>query len=242
MATAVHAAGTASAQDAGTDDAVAPASVTPTDPDAQRTAIARALFEEGLALADRGEWAEAGDRFRRADAVRSSPPIRFNLAHSLSRIGRVLEAVEMLHAIENDAQAAADVRASARDLRSRLERRLGRLVVELTGAPEGAQLFLDETALPAEAAGVAFPVDPGPHRVRLMSGESEIDAGDVEVGEGAEARVTLGTGADDAGGGTVFEELWFWAAVGLVVASAAVAAAIMVGADGSSSTSAMLRF
>lgn len=241
MAIAAHAP-TVSAQDAGSDDAVAPVAG-PTDPDAQRTAIARALFDEGLALADRGEWAEAADRFRRAAVVRPTPPIRFNLAHSLSRIGRVLEAVEMLHTVEGDAQAAPDVRASARELRSRLERRLGRLVVEVTDPPAGSQLLLDDTALPAEAAGVEFPVDPGVHRVRLVSGEREIDASDVEVRAGAEARVTLGTASDLTGGGdSVFEELWFWAAVGLVLASAAVAVVIVAGADDSSSSSAMLRF
>lgn len=232
-----------SAQDAGGAEAATSAEIPPTDPDAQRTAIARALFEEGLALADRGAWPEAADRFRRAHGVRSSPPIRFNLAHSLSRIGRVVEAVEMLHGVEGDVQAAPDVRASARELRARLERRLGRLHVEVSGAPDDARIVLDETELPPEAAGVAFPVDPGAHSVRLMSGSSEIDAEDVEVREGGEVRVTLGTGAgDESSEGSVLGELWFWAAVGLVAASVAVAALIVAGADDSGATSAMLRF
>ncbi len=204
----------------------------PTDPEAQRTAIARALFEEGLELADREEWAVAADRFRRAAAVRDSPPIRFNLAQSLARLGRFVEAVEMLHGVEDHPEATAEVRASAAALRERLESRIARLTVEVRDAPEEAEVMLDDIALPEEALGVALPVDPGGHVVRLVGADEELDREEVQLAPGRRAGIVL----EPAGGAAEDEPLssqgWFWAAVGMVVATGAIAVAIIVSAGG----------
>ena len=215
-----------------------------TDPEAQRTAIARAFFEEGIALGDHGRWADAADRFRRADAVRSSPPIRFNLAQSLGRLGRIVAAIEILRGVEADALAAVDVQASAAQLRARLERRLGRLTIEVVDMPEGAQIELDEVTLPAEVAGHALPVDPGEHRVRLVEADVALDAKEVTVRAGRAARVSLSPPGAVSEGSSVLVQPWFWAAVGIVVASAVVAALIIASADDGSAGArgALVRF
>lgn len=222
-------------------DAGPPPEPAPADPEAQRTAIARALFEEGLALADRGQWARAADRFRRAAAVRVSPPIHFNLAQSLGRLGRIIEAIELLHGIEADRRADAGVRASARELRARLETKLGHVTIEVEEIPPAAHIELDEVTLPGDVAGVALPVDPGSHRIRLIEDDAEVDASTIEVGEGETITVSLSTpGRSRAEDELLLEQPWFWAAIGMVVASGVIAALVIVNADDSSATSAPL--
>ena len=60
-----------------------------------RTAAARALFHEGVELADRTRWAEAADRFDRAYQLRPEPIVAFNLATALRRSGRLVRANEV---------------------------------------------------------------------------------------------------------------------------------------------------
>jgi len=66
--------------------------------DAQQTAIARSLFEEGLAHFDAGELELAVDRFRRSLEIRRSSAVLFNLARAINRardggLGRARPAV-----------------------------------------------------------------------------------------------------------------------------------------------------
>lgn len=208
-----------------------PTEAPPVDPDAQRTAIARALFEEGLELADREQWAAAADRFHRANEVRSSGPIRYNLAGSLARLGRVVEAIELLHSVEDDAEAEEAVVNAARRTRRRLERRLARLSIEVPEEHEGATVLLDELELPREATGVAFPVDPGQHVVMLRRDGTEIDRAEVELASGQEGEVRFAPPAVAATGGRILSQAWFWGAVSMVVVGAAVATLIVINAD-----------
>lgn len=204
----------------------------PADPEAQKTAIARALFEEGLELADEQRWGEAADRFHRADAVRSSGPIRYNLAGSLARLGRIVEAIEVLHSVEDDVEADEAVVAAARQLRRQLERRLARLLIEVPEEHgDDAHVHLDELELPAEATGVRFPVDPGRHVVVLERDGAEIDRAEVELDPRERGEVRFAPPATAAAGGTLLSQAWFWGAVAMVAAGAAIVTAIVLTAD-----------
>ena len=66
--------------------------------DSEITAAARALFQDGMAAVERGDYPTAADRLRRSVALRDSPVVRTNLALALIELGRLVEASEHLRA------------------------------------------------------------------------------------------------------------------------------------------------
>lgn len=159
--------------------------------DEHASSAARALFQEGLRFVDAGQWGPARDRFRRALALRPSPLIAFNLATSCVHVGRLVEAMELFEQVRRDDLAPADARAaSAREI-AELRPRLGRLVVHVVGAPEGATVRVDGQVLPAALVDVATPVDPGPHAVDAQRDGESVTHAAADVPVGGTAELTL---------------------------------------------------
>lgn len=212
---------------------LAPAALSAQDAEAEDvTAEARALFEEGLELADAGDWERAVHRFRRALDLREATPVRYNLAMSLAHMGRMVEALAELERVLADPSIGDDVRAPATALRDALRSRLGGLVVEVVGDHEGTVVTVD--GRPWEALGFAAPADPGIRVVRLLRGTTQLDVAEADVPTGDVARVTLevprevpagaleGDAPPAEAGGS--DDGWIWGVViGLVVVAAAAA-------------------
>jgi tetratricopeptide (TPR) repeat protein len=142
-------------------------------PDEAQTAAARALFGEGVQLAQAGDHAAAADRFQRALELRWAPPIAHNLAEALAQLGRYVEAIEHLRSVERSTEATDDVKASAAERRVELEPMVGRLRVTLAPDEPGLEIRVDGRALPEALRGMAFPVDPGERAVTVHRGEQE---------------------------------------------------------------------
>lgn len=156
--------------------------------DPETTASARALFDEGVTLADRGEWETAADRFRRSQALRPSPVVAFNLARADVQIGRLVEASELLRPITRDDGAQPRLRDAASALLTEITPRIARLRVELSGDRRDATIAVDGRPLPDAAIGVDRPTDPGDRVITATRGDAEI----------ASARVTLAPGASES--------------------------------------------
>ena len=137
--------------------------------DPARAALARSLFDEGVAALDAGRLEEAEDRFRRSLAIRSATSVRFNLALVLEQRGRIVESVELLRRAAADDDAPDEIRADARSRAAAIERRVAHVRIELDH-PEGVEILLDDRALDAVALGVRIPVDPGRHQLRVTRG------------------------------------------------------------------------
>ncbi len=152
------------------------------------SAAARALFAEGLTAAEAGDHAAAADRFERALELRWAAPIAYNLAEALSRMGRYVEAIENLHAIERST-ASLDVKETARARREELEPSVGRLRVVLTPDEPGLAIRVDGRPLPEALRGVAFPVDPGERQLTIHRGAQEAGAAQSTVVAGLETTV-----------------------------------------------------
>lgn len=159
--------------------------------DAARAASARALFEEGVVLADSAQWSDAADRFQRALSLRDSPVIRFNLASALVEVNRLVEASELLHQIERDATADEQLRRDAIKRIAGITPRIAKLTIELDGNFSGISVRLDDRELAAAMIGMAMPIDPGVHQLRALRAEHEVDSETVELAEGAAQRVVL---------------------------------------------------
>ncbi|MEM9074359.1 MAG: hypothetical protein AAGE52_38045 [Myxococcota bacterium] len=166
--------------------------------DETQTAAARALFQQGLAFADSGEWEQAADRFERALELRWAAPIAFNLADSEVHLGRLVEASEHLRSV-GSGEGSAEVKAAAAELLSEITPRLAQLEIVVVGSTEGVDFVLNERPLPAAMVGVAFPANPSVHQVVARRGERVVGRGSVSLTEGETRQLTIRLGEAASG-------------------------------------------
>lgn len=224
---------------------VAPVGAQDSD-DSATTATARALFDEGLAFADHGQWEQAVDRFRRTLSLRDSHVVRYNLALGLTHTGALVEASEHLTRLVNDAEAGQDVRAQAEVALDDVRPRIPRLTIRLTGAADGAQVRMDERELPAAMIGVPMLTDPGPHSIAVTRDGREAVGREVDLIEGAREELEIEVPLpgledpttfvlppdeptpheDDA---PLYTRWWLWTAVGAVVVTTVILAVVLSG-------------
>lgn len=158
---------------------------------AERAAMARALFTEGLAHARESRFTEAIDRFSRAHELRPAPGIAYNLASALARVGRLVEASELLHWVIRHAETPEEMRRAAQATVDRLAPRLASVQLAISGPSEGVELRLDGAPLAFAAVGVDVPLDPGPHRFEALRGGARVALREVELVEGAREWIEL---------------------------------------------------
>lgn len=159
--------------------------------DPAHSASARTLFEEGIQLAEQGQWRDATDRFRRALALRDSPVIRFNLAAALAELDQVVEASELLRGLLRTPGLDATVQAQAEERLAQTSRRIAKLHVQVTHPRDGSRVELDGRVLPPALLDVAMPVDPGSHSARLVHGDTELDLQQLDLAAGESGTLTL---------------------------------------------------
>jgi len=157
----------------------------------ERTALARALFREGVGLSEQGEWADAADRFRRSLALRDSPVVAFNLATACMHLGSLVEAVELFGRAARDGDAPEALREAAATQLEALRPRLGRLTLEVTGPSEGVTLELDGEPVPRVRLGIGAPADPGTHVLSAQRGGQEVARAEVQLAESGDATLRL---------------------------------------------------
>ncbi|MGB0680764.1 MAG: hypothetical protein ACPGUV_14015 [Polyangiales bacterium] len=205
----------------------------------QDRARARALFAEGLSFADTGRWASAADRFERALALIPTAEIRYNLATALSKLGRQLEATELLaEVLASDADAA--VKTAAQNMRDKLLPKLGKLRITVRGEGPG-QVELDGKAVPPPLLGVAVAADLGPHQASLQVRKRPIDTCTLQVKQDSVAQCNLTYPAPPPAptkpppaSRRLYKNPWFWLALGAAAATAT-ATSILIARDGANS-------
>ncbi len=216
--------------------------------DAQDTAMARGLFEEGVGLADAGDWAGAEDRFARAHALRPSSGIAFNWASALLELGRVVEASEQLRSVLRDPEAPEDMRSEAQTKLDQASARMAYLTLRVEGDRRGVQALVDDKPLQEAAWGAPAPIDPGEHVVRLVRGEQELANELAMLGDGERRELTLVASelvleptpepepvalppphVEDRESRPVYKSWVLWTAVGAVVVAGAVTSVLLLG-------------
>jgi hypothetical protein len=151
---------------------------------AATTLSAVQLAEEAGELFQAGKYAEALDRYQRADALVRRHTIGLRVARCLAHLGRLNEAAERYTAVSRmplptdlDPDKLAkqkEALSQAEAERDALLPRIPAVVVQLTGPP-GANVTLDGQPLPSALVGVKRATDPGPHHVEAR------DASGAEV-------------------------------------------------------------
>jgi hypothetical protein len=131
---------------------------------------AEVLFREGRAAFDRGDFATARSRFGESQRLDPAAGTLLNLAMAEARLGDVTRAWEHAKAAVDSLPPGDDRIAIARGLYDELDRRVPRLrVVLAAGAPPGTRVVRDDVELREGSLGVALPIDPGEHVLRVVA-------------------------------------------------------------------------
>lgn len=158
---------------------------------AQETAIARALFEEGISLADQAKWAEAADRFRRAQSLKPTPGIAFNLASALAETGKVIEASELLESLARDSATPPELKQECEAKLAAIAGKRAYLAIHVENAPAEAKVEVDGHDWPRAGWGVASPLDPGTHLVVGRSRGAETTRTELQIAAGERRELSL---------------------------------------------------
>lgn len=125
-----------------------PATSSAEDPD---VAEARALFERGRALAEQRRFSEAAEAFTRSLALVDRPSTSFNLAITLSTLGRHVEAIEALEHYEASANLATEGDAVVEAQRMLAHARASVAEIVIDVVPADASVSIDGAPLPGGA-------------------------------------------------------------------------------------------
>jgi hypothetical protein len=208
-------------------------------------ALARALFEEGVGLADKGDWAGAADRFERAYTLKPTSGIAFNWASALAATGKLTQACELLEGVSRDPKAAAELKQDSEKKLAEIGPRRPRLKLHVDPSiAERSTVNVDGKAWPRAVWDIAVPVDPGEHVAVAQDGERELARAEITLAERESTELGLGTEAQtssaenrglpqDAGDRKPAKERkplyknWIlWTCVGAVVVGGVVAAVV----------------
>jgi hypothetical protein len=155
---------------------------------------ARELAAQGAAALNRHDWAEAEDRFRRADAVYHAPTLTLGLARAEAHEGKVVEAWENYHRILYEhlttsptfAKALEEAKAEIK----KVESERARLTIHVTGAPSPT-VKVNDAELRGEFLDVARYVNPGTHVVTATADGFEPATMTLSIAGGQEQTVAL---------------------------------------------------
>jgi hypothetical protein len=142
--------------------------------DAERAA-ARELFKQGDELQRAGRFAEALDKFERAQQVFGAPTNQLRIAECDAALGRLVESAEAYRAVVRTAlpagsppafQAAVD---QAKAELGQIEPRIPRLTIQVQPTVDRAELQIDGQTVPSALIGEPMPLDPGRHQVAVTA-------------------------------------------------------------------------
>jgi tetratricopeptide (TPR) repeat protein len=170
--------------------ALAPAATLPprvalAQADDATTKMARQRFQEGVAFYDKGQFEGARAAFLQAYALRKHPVVLMNLAQSSLKSGHALEAAHYFQQFLKEYSTATEAqRNDANKGLSEARTKLGR--IDVLGAPNGAEIYVDDERVGPAPLDHSVDVEPGTHTVRCQDQSVQVTA---NAGVGATARL-----------------------------------------------------
>jgi len=166
------------------------------EPPAADRATARSLATEGYWALQEKRYADAADRFSRADALVHAPSRASTWARSLVGLGQFVEAQERYELIIREGISAKSPQSWARALSdakaelAALKPRLAWVMITVSGSND-AQVTVDGVAVPAAAVGVRRAINPGAHEVAAVAQGYLASRQTLKLAEGEEGSVSL---------------------------------------------------
>lgn len=172
-------------------------------PSVEERERARASMDQGDARFEAKDYAAALEHYRAADRIMGVPTTGIEVGRTLERLGRLLEAREMLRRVSEYPPRADEPRPFA-NARQRADRLLGdiapripRVTLEVVGLPDGVapELTWDGQVIEAGRIGGYLEADPGVHHVVGNAPGFPPITREVRLAEGQALAVTLQFGA-----------------------------------------------
>jgi hypothetical protein len=143
--------------------------------DAQR-AVARQLFQEGNDLQAAGKYADALDKFQKAQDAFSAPTNLVRVAECQVSLGRLVEGAETYRTVIRTPLPAGSPPAFAQSVDqaktelAQVEPRVPKVTVQVTPKDvAGLRLQIDGQQVTAALVGEPLPLDPGTHKVAVFA-------------------------------------------------------------------------
>jgi hypothetical protein len=182
--------------------------------DIKRTA--RQLANQGEERFKAGDYKQALELFRKAEASFHAPPLVLMQAHSQAKMGALLEARALYEQVvreELGPSSPARFRAARdeaiRELES-LKSRIPTVRIVVTRPPDGARVDIDGTEVPAARLANPIELNPGPHTITAAGRASAAPPVAITLLEGARETVNLVFPADLAPTPTPLENAPFF--------------------------------
>jgi len=177
-------------------------SAAPTDAEKKQ---ARALMDEGDALAAKKEYSRALEKYLAGDAIMRVPTTGLEVARTLERLGRLLEAKERAQAVASSTRTGDEpevfekARSSARELAEKLDARIPTLELEVKGARPGAaiEVRIDGKRMESEPP-LKKQLDPGQHELSVSAPQHTTSVKSLTFAEGAMQKVEIEIRPTDA--------------------------------------------
>ena len=168
-------------------------------PSAQDRERARALMDLGDARFEAKAYASALEQYRAADQLMGVPTTGIEVGRTLERLGRLLEAREVLRKVSeyparsDEPRPFSSARQRADRLLSDIAPRIPRVTLEVGGLGEGVQPSVTWDGQPVDAAklGGYLEADPGPHQAVATAPGFQNVKRDVKLAEGQALNVVL---------------------------------------------------
>ncbi len=161
-------------------------------------AAARELYFAGVALQDAGKFADALDKFSRANQVITAPTNLLHMAECEAMLGRLVESTEHYRAASrmslpaNAPTALKNAQDQAAQEVKGVEQRVPELKIDVTPANVPTlSVTIDDQPLNAALVGVARPINPGTHRVAASAPGYSRAEQTIEIKERAKQTITL---------------------------------------------------
>jgi hypothetical protein len=160
-------------------------------------AAAEVLFVAGRKAMDAGDYATACGKLAESQRLDPAAGTLNNLADCFDKRGHVASAWQKWREARGMLRPGDDRLWAVEDRIQKIEGRLPRLTITVEpGAPEGTTVYRDDVLLRSASFGVALPVDPGAHAVRVEAPGREVEKYDVELAEGQRVSLSVGPGVE----------------------------------------------
>lgn len=129
---------------------------------------AKRLFEQGVDLEKKADYAAALTKYREAEQIAVTAGLRFHKGYCLEMTGKLTQALEAYETADKLAreQNKQDVRAAIMARLGPLRARAPQVAVRIASPPEGIEVHVDGVRVAGPLLdGKAFRIDPGEHTV-----------------------------------------------------------------------------
>ena len=182
--------------------------------DNEKKSAARAAYQEGADLQEKGKWAEALASFEKAQKLYDAPTHLLHIAQCQAQLGHLVEASETYETLSHTTleKGAPDAFKQAQDQGNKdlevLKPRIPTLRVNIKPDPKelsNLQVNLNDKQMPLEMVGIARPINPGSYKITASAtdyGTKEATTVNVAEKEAKSVDITLEKGVVVAGADT----------------------------------------